>query len=140
MRFGPERSRKGRSLLRALLAIVGSIAVGIAPAQEAGTMPRLLAQRTLIAGLRHHAGPEVWRRLNAGDPVELVRESANPHDERAVRVDWHQITLGYVPRAGNDALAWALDQGIALQAHLVEITRSSARGAKLRLALEITLQ
>jgi hypothetical protein len=33
--------------------------------------------------------------------LELVRESQNAYDERAVRVDWRGQKLGYVPRMEN---------------------------------------
>jgi hypothetical protein len=52
-----------------------------------------------------------------------VREPANPHDTRAVRVEWNGHMLGYVPRAENEALARQLDRGNQLEARIVRLTR-----------------
>ena len=78
----------------------------------------LIVQRSRVAGLRHHAGPPVWSSIEPGSAVELVREAANPHDARAIRVDWRDIALGYLPRRDNDAVAWALDRGERLSARI----------------------
>jgi hypothetical protein len=80
--------------------------------------PALLVQRSRVAGLIHHAGPTVWAAIEPGSTVALVREATNPHDERAVRIDWQGITLGYLPRRENDAVAWALDHGESLAGHI----------------------
>ncbi|MCO6440889.1 MAG: HIRAN domain-containing protein [Nitrococcus mobilis] len=45
-----------------------------------------------------------------------VREPANPHDPKAVRIDWHNQKLGYVPRDENTAISQMLDRGERLGA------------------------
>jgi len=79
---------------------------------------RILIQDSPLAGFRHHAGHRVWEALRVGDRLELVREPGNPHDARAVRIVWQGETLGYVPRAENATLAWALDRGEPIQARI----------------------
>ncbi len=79
---------------------------------------RLLIQDSPLAGFRHHAGHRVWQSLSVGDRLELVREPDNPHDARAVRIEWRGEMLGYVPRAENATLAWALDRGDPIQARI----------------------
>ncbi len=112
----------------------------VPPTPTATAMPPLLAQRAPLAGLRYHAGPEVWRRLGADECVQLIRDAANPYDERAVRVEWHDITLGYLPRKSNDALAWALDQGYPLHARLLRDPANRGGRSLPRFDLIITLQ
>lgn len=79
---------------------------------------RLLVQSSPLAGFRYHQAPEVWRSMRVGDALRLEREPGNVHDSRAVRVEWQGHKLGYVPRAHNDALAWAMDRGETLSARV----------------------
>jgi len=80
--------------------------------------PRLIIQRAPLAGFTHHAGSQVWSQLHEGDPLRLIRETGNPHDPLAVRVDWQEWSLGYLPRTDNGAVARALDQGTPLLARI----------------------
>jgi hypothetical protein len=76
-----------------------------------------------IAGFRHAEGPGLLGRLEAGDALALVREPGNPHDARAVRVDWQGRKLGYVPRAENAPVAQRLDAGDVLVARILRVQR-----------------
>ncbi|MFN3717157.1 MAG: HIRAN domain-containing protein, partial [Thiobacillus sp.] len=76
---------------------------------------------TMIAGFQYHAGPKLEDRLAPGQPLELVREPANPHDALAVRLDWQGEKLGYVPREHNAEIAARLDAGEALTARITDI-------------------
>jgi hypothetical protein len=84
------------------------------------TSPRilLLVQNSPLAGLRHHAGAELWRELRVGERLELAREPRNPYDANAIAVLWRGRKLGYVPRSENAALAWGLDRGTPLRARV----------------------
>ena len=73
-----------------------------------------------------------------GEPLNLVREADNPHDANAVRVEWQGYKLGYVPRSGNAALAWAMDQGEAVSARIVEPPQG--RHPKARIQFDIFLR
>ncbi|HET9043124.1 MAG TPA: HIRAN domain-containing protein [Burkholderiales bacterium] len=88
---------------------------GLAVLLAAGTLQaqtvKLLVQSSPLAGFRYAEASQVWSELRLGDALELVREPDNPHDRNAVRVDWRGRKLGYVPRAENEALAWAMDRG-----------------------------
>jgi hypothetical protein len=88
---------------------------GLAVLLAAGTLQaqtvKLLVQSSPLAGFRYAEASQVWSELRLGDALELVREPDNPHDRNAVRVDWRGRKLGYVPRAENAALAWAMDRG-----------------------------
>ena len=56
--------------------------------------------------------------MRVGDPLRLEREPDNMHDARAISVQWQGHKLGYVPRAQNAALAWAMDRGESLDARV----------------------
>ncbi len=74
-----------------------------------------------IAGYQYHAGPKIEERLRPGQPLQLMRELANPHDPLAVRIDWKGQKLGYVPRERNAEIAARLDDGEALRARIADI-------------------
>ena len=100
--------------MRSLLLSVFLLCV--APAQ--GQSVQLLVQDSPLAGFRYGEAARVWDELRHGDALELVRESGNPHDANAVRVDWRGRKLGYVPRKENAAVAWGLDRGAPLRARV----------------------
>jgi len=82
---------------------------------------RILILRTRLAGVRYHAEPEIFDRLRPGDTLALTREPENPHDPDAVRIDWRQHPVGYLPGDHNYAPARHLDAGERLEARIVEI-------------------
>lgn len=94
-----------------------ALAVGLACAQPV----RLVVQSSPLAGFRYHDAPAVFAEIRPGDALALVREPGNPHDPNAVRVEWNGRMLGYVPRAENGAVAWALDRGEPLRARVSKV-------------------
>ena len=95
------------------LVLWGCVTVSAA-AQEV----RILVQSSPLAGFSYHRAAGLWPRMNIGDPLTLHREADNPHDGRAIRVEWQGHKLGYVPRAQNEALAWAMDRGQRVSARI----------------------
>ena len=104
-----------------LFVLCAAFACVALQAAQPGT--RILVQSSPVAGYQFHEGKQVWSQLKVGDPLILVREPANPHDARAVRVEWNGHMLGYVPRAENDAVARQLDRGNKLEARIVRLTK-----------------
>ena len=96
---------------------------------------RILLQSVLTAGLRHHDAKAVWESLRVGDPVSLVREATNPHDSNAVRVDWRDKVLGYLPKTENSFVARQLDRGNHLEARIVALGKY--RNHRRKLEIEI---
>jgi hypothetical protein len=94
-----------------------------------------LLQSVLTAGLRHHDAKAVWESLRVGDSVSLVREATNPHDSNAVRVDWRDKVLGYLPKTENSFVARQLDRGNQLEARIV--TLGKYRNHRRNLEIEI---
>jgi len=114
-------------VILAALGIVVATATTPAPAAEAV----IVVQRSLLAGFRHYEGVESWRQLAVGDRLELVRETDNPYDANAVRVEWRGRLLGYVPRRDNAAVARQLDRGAALDARVAALHENRNRSVRI---------
>ena len=83
---------------------------------------RMLVQSSPLAGSQYYAASAMWRKMQVGDALELIREPDNRHDRNAIRVEWRGHKLGYVPRAENRAVAAAIDQGDKLAARISRLT------------------
>jgi hypothetical protein len=118
-------------LLGALLGVV-SMAFGVA---ETGSRVHLLVQDSPLAGSQFHQLDSVQADIAEGDVLELVRESDNPHDEKAIGVLWRGRMLGYVPRKENRVVANALDRGETLSARVTKIQTHRNPWLRLRFAI-----
>jgi hypothetical protein len=63
----------------------------------------VLLQTSPVAGFQYHAGEAVWALLRSGQALTMVREPGNRFDERAIRLDWKDQKVGYVPARDNAA-------------------------------------
>lgn len=99
---------------------------------------RLLVQSSPLAGYRYAETVRLWPLLRLGDALELSPEPDNPFDANAVRVSWQGHKLGYVPRAENSALAWALGSGETLRARISRLHEH--RNGRKRLEFEISVE
>lgn len=106
-------------------------------AQAASVETEMLIQAVPLAGFQYHAGRAVFPLLHIGDRLELVREPDNPHDPRAVRVDWRGVALGYMPRLDNVDLARLLDHGQLIEARIVRL--ETARDPWKRILIECVI-
>jgi len=123
-----------RNRLLAALALALLLAADLASAQQV----RLVVQSSPLAGFRYHDAPAVFADIKPGDALALVREPANPHDPNAVRVEWRGRMLGYVPRAENGAVAWALDRGEPLRARVSKVREHP--NPRMRVEFEVYLE
>ena len=78
----------------------------------------ILLQDSPLAGFQYHAGKALWPQMQVGDALTLIREPDNPHDARAVRVEWQGHKIGYVPRRENADVARFMDGGQMLVARI----------------------
>jgi hypothetical protein len=85
---------------------------------------QILVQSSPLAGFQYYAGKALWDEIHEGDALVLVREPDNAYDAHAVRVEWHGVKLGYVPRRDNTAVARMLDNGTAMNARITRLTKS----------------
>jgi hypothetical protein len=118
-------------------ALAGLAVLLAAGATQAQTV-KLLVQSSPLAGFRYAEASQVWSELRLGDPLDLVREPDNPHDRNAVRVDWRGRKLGYVPRAENEALAWAMNRGERVTARISRLQEH--RNPRLRIEFEVLVE
>ncbi|WP_324778719.1 HIRAN domain-containing protein [Thiobacillus sedimenti] len=92
----------------------------------------ILLQDSPLAGFQYHAGRTLWPQLREGDVLTLVREPHNPHDPKAVRVEWHGQQIGYVPRRENADVARLLDRGEVLEARIVRLSEGRDPWSRVR--------
>lgn len=120
------------------LAVTLLVGLCLPPRAATAQQVRLLVQSSPLAGFNYHQAPSVWRDLRVGDALQLEREPDNAYDDRAVRVRWQGHMLGYVPRAHNAALAWALDRGEALSARVSRL--QPQRSPRKRIEFEVYVE
>jgi hypothetical protein len=75
-----------------------------------------------------------------GDALTLVREPDNPHDARAVRVEWQGHKIGYVPRRENADVARLLDRGQVLAARISRLAEVRDPWSRVRFEILVPLQ
>ncbi|MCE2948101.1 MAG: HIRAN domain-containing protein [bacterium] len=97
----------------------------------------IVVRSSPLAGFQFHAGEELFAQMQVGDRLALVREPDNPHDRNAVRVEWRQVKLGYVPRRDNPQVARQMDLGAALEARVSRLR--AARNPWDRIEFEVVL-
>jgi hypothetical protein len=90
----------------------------------AATEQGLILQTSPLAGFQYHAGRALFPLMQVGDRLQLYREPDNPHDARAVRVDWRGAMIGYAPRADNVDLARLMDQGTRVEGRILHLQKS----------------
>lgn len=100
----------------------------------------ILLQDSPLAGFQYHAGKQLWPQMRVGDGLVLVREPDNPHDARAVRVEWQGHKIGYVPRRENGDVARLLDGGQVLTARIARLAEVRDPWSRVRFEILIPLQ
>lgn len=100
----------------------------------------ILLQDSPLAGFQYHAGKALWPQMRVGDALTLVREPENPHDARAVRVEWRGHKIGYVPRRENADVARLMDGGQVLEARIVRLAEGRDPWSRLRFEILVPLQ
>jgi hypothetical protein len=100
----------------------------------------ILLQDSPLAGFQYHAGKTLWPQMRVGDALTLVREPDNPHDARAVRVEWRGRMIGYVPRRENADVARFMDGGQTLAARISRLAEVRDPWARVRFEILIPLQ
>ena len=125
--------------MRRRLALLCLIGLWMQPL-HAQVAAHILLQDSPLAGFQYHAGKALWPQMRAGDALALVREPDNPHDARAVRVEWRGHKIGYVPRRENADVARLLDRGQTLSARIVRLAEVRDPWSRVRFEILIPLQ
>ena len=74
-----------------------------------------------IAGFQYHEGPQVLASLREGQELRLANEPENPHDDKAVRIEFAGHHLGYVPRTRNKPIFRLIGQDAPLRCVAVHV-------------------
>jgi hypothetical protein len=127
-----------RSFLRTLLIAAAGSTVPAVPATAAPTR-RIALQHSPLAGFQYHEGEALWPLLRTGSPLQLRRESDNPHDSRAVAVLFMDRRIGYIPRSENTAISQLMDRGERLSASIAALEQSANPWRRVRVAVELTV-
>lgn len=98
----------------------------------AGVSASLLLQDSPLAGFQFHAGKQLWPQMQVGDRLSLIREPDNPHDPFAIRVEWQQHKIGYVPRRENRDIARLMDNGVQIHARISRLAQSRDPWSRVR--------
>jgi hypothetical protein len=125
-----------RSFLTAWLGLL--LPAWMRPAGARPAPARVFIQESSLAGFQYHHGERLWPWLHAGQPLTLAREPGNPHDRRAVRVDWRGRKLGYLPRTENAAVSQMLDRGTPLTARILRLRESRSPWGRVRVVVELS--
>ncbi len=123
-------------------ALALALAHALPPAAGAADAPtaRIVVQRQALAGFVYYDGKAVWERMKTGDLLTLVREPANPHDANAIRLEWKEHMLGYVPRKENADLARQMDHGARPVTRITELARLPNGRHRISYEISIPLQ
>lgn len=84
---------------------------------------QVILQTSPLAGFQYHAGRALFPLMQVGDRLQLIRESDNPYDAQAVRVEWRGAMIGYAPRADNVDLARLMDRGTPVEGRIVHLQK-----------------
>jgi hypothetical protein len=107
--------------------------------QRGGSLIRMMIQESALAGSQFHDLSTQWDQIQVGAALNLIREPENPHDPRAIRVEWQGHLLGYVPRKENLQISVAMDAGDTLQAKVVALKTHRNPWLRLRFAVYAVL-
>jgi len=129
--YRPRREFMKRLLGLPLLLTAGPIATVAAPVRDYDVylFP--------VAGFRFHDGPQLLAQIHTGMPLELAAEPHNPHDARAIRIEFHGRHIGYVPRSDNGPLSRLLQTGAPLSARVLSVKREGERWDAVRVAVSM---
>lgn len=121
--------------MRLLFAIALAAALSVHAAD--GTSVRIVVQHAPLAGFVYYDGKGVWDNMKTGDRLALAREPSNPHDAKAIRIEWKDQMLGYVPRRDNADLARQMDLGARPEGRITALTK--AANGRHQLSYEISM-
>jgi single-stranded-DNA-specific exonuclease len=85
------------------------------------------AFNTKVVGVSFEGRQDVVAALREGEPVELRRDAANPHDANAIGVFFGALQLGFLRRPIAARLAPNIDAGERYSAHVTAITGGGTR-------------
>lgn len=110
-----------RQLFKAVFILSLPALPGTARTAQQPSSRAYLLNRFAIAGFQYHDGPALFHSLHPGQSLTLTAEPDNPFDPFAVRIDFANRKLGYVPRSDNRHLSRLLRQDVRLWCRVLEV-------------------
>ena len=95
----------------------------------------VLIYKFFVRGFRFHKGPEMLALMKQNDPLDLVLEPENEHDERAIAVYWNNEHVGYVPREDNRVFNTIIASGLPVYAYARNVLPDQMPWRQLRVGL-----
>jgi hypothetical protein len=96
----------------------------VVPGARAASEQGIILQTSPLAGFQYHAGRALFPLMQVGDRLSLHREADNPHDAKAVRVEWRGAMIGYAPRLDNVDLARLMDKGLRVEGRILHLQKA----------------
>lgn len=78
-------------------------------------------KKFFIAGVQHHDLQKVIADIEVEDVLDLVPEPTNKFDPNAVRIEYMDTMLGYVPKRFSAEIAGALEIDEDLQCYITKL-------------------
>jgi hypothetical protein len=82
-------------------------------------------KKFFIAGVQHHELHEVIEDLKEDDELDLICEPDNKFDPNAIRIEFEDTMLGYVPKKFSAEVSAALEVGHDLECKITKLTPSA---------------
>lgn len=82
-----------RVFLQSLVALLGGVALSAMAQTKTNSLFKppdadwKILQVLPVAEFQYYQGEALWPQLATGQPIPLIRETGNPYDKRAVRID-----------------------------------------------------
>jgi hypothetical protein len=108
-----------------LLGSTGVLVTRPLPAESEPAKQKIRLSVTFFASFQHYDGPDAESLLETGMPLQLNREPHNQYDKNAVEIWTGDAKLGYVPRSDNKSIAKLMDEGMNVQALILELDHST---------------
>lgn len=90
-----------------------------------------------VAGFQYYQGPEYIDQMAPGQPLDLVREPDNRFDDRAIAVYWESHKIGFLARLDNPLFATMIDQGVLLEARILQTSPTAPHWQKCRMGVSL---
>jgi len=79
-----------------------------------------------IAGVQYHEMNKVLDILDDGMELTLVPEPTNKYDPNAVRIEFDDTMLGYIPKQFSSEIAGALELGTELVCIITDFNKTAS--------------
>lgn len=112
-----------RSFIQIVLGAFGASTIPVSATPKPTSRKLLLS--TELAGFQFYDGENLFKQMQQGQTLQLIREASNHYDTNAVAVYWQDNQLGYIPRRSNIVIAQMLDRGEVMHGQIERLQVAS---------------